>query len=785
MSLDTRDRLSPLARRYALRLCGLTLLLLLASGALEMHFSYRESLEHIERLQAAQADAAAREISTYLDGLEGSLRDVAQLPWGQADFGPAQRREEFYRLMHQVPAIIELQALDDRGLQQLMVSRSSTPFSAPHETPPAEADRLRVSAALPLRHGQTFFRDGYMPTLRIAAYDGQGAVVATVDLRLLGDIVARMQAGHGSLAYIVDATGLLIAHARGTEVLGTVDLSDTEPVRRARAAQAQRGRLTGFSTQDRQGRAVIVTATTVGRTGWLVFMEQLRSEALEPALATLVRTLALMGLGGLAALVLGVVFARRMAAPIVALRDATARIVAGQLDLQLPPAGAQGRNADEVSELAEDFNQLALRLRDLYASLEAKVSERTAQLSEARDILASRAEEITLLNTRLMVQLDELSLRTDEAERADAAKTRFLAAASHDLRQPMHSISLLVGVLRSRLHDTAEIELADKVQSAVTTMENLFGSLLDISKLDAGAVHPHLENVDLAWMLQRAIQTWQPQAEEKGLSLRVRGLHSVVRGDVALLERIIGNLLANAIRYTRQGGVLVACRPRGERCELQVWDTGPGIATEHQQAIFEEFFRIAAPGSGPEQGLGLGLSIVKRSAHILGYELAVRSRAGRGSVFSVFMPRSRQAVAMPASALGQGAGVLALAGCFVVVVDDEASNREAVRDALLAQGCHVVAATSVEDALTQLETHLRAPDLILTDHQLGPGGDGLGTIGRLRALYDEDIAALIVTANTDAALQAQAQALHARLVHKPVGLQRLLGAVRESLGPEA
>ena len=158
----------------------------------------------------------------------------------------------------------------------------------------------------------------------------------------------------------------------------------------------------------------------------------------------------------------------------------------------------------------------------------------------------------------------------------------------------MHSISLLIGVLRTRLNDPAQIDLADKVQSSVTTMENLFGNLLDISKLDAGAVHPHVEDVDLGWLLERAAETWLPQAQEKGLSLRLRPGRWVVRGDATLLERIVGNLLANAIRYTRSGGVLVGCRRRGEHCELQVWDTGPGIAPEHREAFFEEFFRVLA-----------------------------------------------------------------------------------------------------------------------------------------------------------------------------------------------
>ncbi|MFT7775476.1 ATP-binding protein [Roseateles sp.] len=779
MSADGRDRLSPLTRRYATRLCGLTLLLLLVSGVVEMGFSYRESMEHIERLQTVQADAAAHEISAYLTGIEGSLRDVAKLPWGERDFGPAERLQEFYRLMQAVPAIIELRAMDGAGREQLMVSRNAAARHGSGHTL-ADADALKATSQHPLLRGRTYFRDGHMPTMRVAAYDGQAAVVATVDLRLLGEIVTRLRPGDEGHAYIVDDADTLIAHSRGTEVLGGVDLSHLESIARARRAGETGARLAGLSTRNPRGQAVIVTASPVGETGWLVFVEQPRSEALSPALATLARTLALMGIGGLAALILGIAFARRMAAPIVSLRDATARIVAGQLDSALPARHKKHRH-DEVEDLASDFGQMTLRLRELYASLEAKVAERTAQLSEARDVLAARADEIASLNQQLMSQLDELSLRKDEAERANAAKTRFLAAASHDLRQPMHSISLLIGVLRTRLGDPAHIDLADKVQSAVTTMENLFGNLLDISKLDAGTVHPHVEDVDLGWLLERAAHTWLPQAQEKGLSLRVRPCRWIVRGDATLLERIVGNLLANAIRYTRSGGVLVGCRHRGEHCELQVWDTGPGIAERHREAIFEEFFRIEAPGTGQEKGLGLGLSIVRRCVHILGYSIAVQSREGRGSVFQVRLPLAAGTAAPHAASATLGTPLQVLDGSFIVVVDDEATNREAVRDALLAAGCHVVVAANGEEALAQLEAHLRTPDLILTDFQLGTSGNGLDVIRRLRDHYDEAIPALVVTANTDARLPGQAAALGAGLLHKPVGLQRLLLALKDSL----
>lgn len=738
----------PLSRRFALWMSGLTVSLLLVLGATESYFGYRESMQRIEQVQEVLAGSAAQEISTYIGTIQAAVLDVAKLPWGEPGFGAPARRQEFYRKMQLVPAITDLQALDGAGRERLFVSRLAPDrFDAGRL---ADEPDLVVPPPRTLRLGRTFFREHGQPAVRMAAPDGDGTLVASVDLRLLGDIVRRVQATEGVLAYIVDDAGTLIAHPRATHVLARLNVADTDAFQRARRARDDDPTpLRSFATTDFSGRPVIVTAKQIPGTDWMVYMEQQRSAALRHAWETLTRTVLVMVLGAAAAVGVGILFARRMAAPIVELRRATSRIAAGDLGTTV----STGRR-DEIEALAEDFNTMVQRLGALYASLEAKVAERTAELSQ----------------------------RQQEAERANAAKTRFLAAASHDLRQPMHSISLLVGVLRSRLQDAGQLDLVDKVQSSVSTMENLFGNLLDISKLDAGTVHAHIEDVDLGWLLERAAQTWLPQAQEKGLTLRVRPCRWVVRGDPTLLERIVNNLLANAIRYTRHGGVLVGCRRRGARCELQVWDTGTGIPAAFRETIFEEFFRLEAPGTGQEKGLGLGLSIVRRSVHILGYTVDVRSREGRGSVFTVSMPLAAEAAQRPPAGGPHDFVAPRLEGHFIVVVDDEATNREAVRDALLGAGCHVVAAASGDAALAALEDHLRTPDLILTDYQLGAGGNGLDLIRRLRAHYDEEIPALVVTANTDAALLAEAESLGADVLHKPVGLQRLMVALEEALG---
>lgn len=748
--------LSPLARRYALRMCGLTLLLLLASGLLEMGFSYRDSRAHVAELQAAQVVAAAREIRNYLNVIETGLKDVAKLPWGTKGFDTAMRREEFYRLLQRLPAVVELKAFGAEGYETLAVSRSQ-PDRLDSGRPLAEAGFARVWAEQPIRYGETFFAPDQSPSMRVAAYDGIGAIVALVDLRFLSEVVARIDTTEGRRAYVVDGTGHVVAHSHASDVLNRLNLGNSGALDAARSALAAGTSPFGLATQGVSGDAVMLSAAPVAGTLWLMLVEQRRDEALAPVFATLGRTLTLMIVGGGLAALLGVLFARRMAAPIVELKMATTRIVSGRLDLDVP-VPYQSSRQDEVADLAGDLNQLTQHLRDLYLGLEAKVESRTAELEE----------------------------RKDEAERANAAKTRFLAAASHDLRQPMHSISLLLGVLQSRLTTPAQQELAEKIQSSVTTMENLFGNLLDISKLDAGAVQARIEDVDLGALLQRLELTWAPQATDKGLRLKVHPTQLWVRGDAALLERCVGNLIANAVRYTREGGVLVGCRRRGDEVVLQVWDTGPGIASEHRESIFEEFFRINAPGTSQEKGLGLGLSIVQRCARLQGHTLSLSSSVGRGSVFCLRMPLSpvQKVLRAPrgAPSLSSDFGALeALSGSFVVVVDDEATNADALVDALQVGGCHVVAAASCAQVLERLEAHLRTPDLIVTDYQLGEGRDGFEVIERLRQHYDAAIPALLVTANTDAGLISKSSAAGARLLHKPIGLPRLLDAMREVL----
>jgi signal transduction histidine kinase len=758
--------------------------MLLLAGAVEAFFAYREALSQMARLQGLQAQAAVAEIEQYLQTIQRGLQPVQALPWGQPAFGPAQRREELHRALALNPSVVSLTDLDESGGELLAISRTEpdrvkkptaalvdlgvvtsavmgaktsavTGAVVGAEIKPV-ALQNKGDAALKAGWDAPFIDSTGVPAVKLVlarAGSPAGRTVAVVNLRFLGDVASGlrvMTAGQnasdsGGEVYLVDGADRLIAHADPTQVLRLRSPHPNNAVAAARAAlPASAARLQALDAPGLNGGRAITTALNLPGTDWTVFVEQKHAQAMQPVWASLQRTLALVALAGLAAMLASATFARRMAAPIASLRQATASMAAGQFEQRL-----KVKTGDEIEGLADDFNTLSARLQQSYGELENKVVERTT----------------------------ELALRRDEAERANAAKTRFLASASHDLRQPMHAIGLLVGLLRERLAEQELRGLADKTHQAVQSMETLFGSLLDVSKLDAGAVKPQPQNFALNGLLQRIHETYAPLAAAKGIALKVRGRPAVVNTDEALLERLLGNLVSNAIRYTSQGGVLVASRRRGHDVLVQVFDTGLGIAAHQQDLVFEEFVRLDPSRTG-EQGLGLGLAIVKRTAALLGLRMGLRSVPGRGSVFEVQLPQVQTPVQvgplvqLPPDVQG------VLAGAFVLVVDDDSRNREATTALLRHWGCLVSAAADATGALHELQQHLRPPDAVVTDFRLGPGADGIALIAQVRAQSDATVPALLVTAETQL---PQAVGANTQVLQKPVGAAKLLAALAQSL----
>jgi two-component system, sensor histidine kinase len=353
------------------------------------------------------------------------------------------------------------------------------------------------------------------------------------------------------------------------------------------------------------------------------------------------------------------------------------------------------------------------------------------------------------------------------AEQSDRAKSRFLAAASHDLRQPLQSLVLLAGALSMREFGASEHALVGEMQRSLSALKKLLDAILDISKLDAGIVAPQVREVTIGDVLERIRDEYRERAAQKSVEWRVARCRAVVRTDPALLERILRNLVENALRYTRQGKIVVGCRRRGDRLLVQVCDSGPGIPEDKRHEIFEEFTQLSNPERDRELGLGLGLAIVRRLSELLHHPVSLRSELGRGSAFTIDLPRARGGETPPAAGETERAARAAPGGA-VLAIDDDAIVRAALVAMIEAWGHRVVAASSGDDALRQLNGGSAAPDVVIADYRLRAGETGPDAVQRVRRHLGRDVPAVVLTGDTSPAVLRDAHARGLRLLHKPV-----------------
>jgi signal transduction histidine kinase len=382
-----------------------------------------------------------------------------------------------------------------------------------------------------------------------------------------------------------------------------------------------------------------------------------------------------------------------------------------------------------------------------------------------------------LLNESLQLSFENLALRRD-AEHANAAKTRFLAAASHDLRQPIHALGLLLATLADRVKDAGSAPVLKQLDGAVDAIDSMLNSLLDISKLDAGVVRPDIGPVELGALLERLNGEHQPIARVTGNELRMRPTSVVVLSDATMLQRILANLISNALRYTANGRVLVGARRCGGSIRIEVYDNGPGIPQDSLEDIFLEFHQLGNPERDRRKGLGLGLAIVKRLAGLLGHKIDVRSTVGRGSRFAITVPLSteRRPAARPASSVAMGADLL---GARVLVLDDDISVLDAMRTLLEGWGCDVITTSSPQEAEAALASDSRLPDMLIVDYRLRRHASGIETIERLHQLARHRIPALVVTGDTAPDRLREAQESGYPLLHKPVRPAQLRAVMRK------
>ncbi len=555
----------------------------------------------------------------------------------------------------------------------------------------------------------------------VAVFDANGARVAAAGVplpqRLEGAIAS------GRLTLDASAMGEPPADVLSEPVLATrVALDDFFSPSATSATPAS----------ARLGDAVVV----VSRAG----LHEREHRSIELALA--VGLLALAG-GGLLAVRLG----RTVVGPITRVSRMIRRI-------------GQGDFAPDV----------AITQRDPLYDMQVALNHMAQRLGGGREDLERQVEAATL----------ELRAKKEQAEEATLAKSRFLAAASHDLRQPTHALGMFIARLGQLPMDARMAELVRSLEASVQSMQDLLGSLLDLSRLESGVMPVTVQAVNLQQLLDAMQPGLQQMALEKGLRLRIRPTPLWAESDTALLQRIVLNLVHNAIRYTPHGAVLVACRTGGggSQVRLEVWDSGMGIAETDQADIFKEFYQVARPGGARNQGMGLGLNIVERSAVLLGHSIALRSRPGRGTRFTVTMQRAQPVPQAERRAADHDTLLHHdLSGVRVLVVEDDASALEAVGGLLRSWGCVVQLAGNAGQALLRV-VEQGTPQVVLSDLHLGNGLDGIALIERLRAASSQPIAACLMSGSTGADVMEAAQHAGLTLLHKPVRPAKLRNLLR-------
>ena len=698
---------------------------LVTNSLVDIWFIYQEHRAVLVRAQKDQAKSAAEKISEFVTNIESQLGWTTHLSWSAASM--EQRELDGVRLMRQVPAITELTLLDDQGREQLRLSRQAMDRVRGNVDFSSD-ERFRSAIANKIYYGPVTFRNGSEPFMTIAVAGARrdaGVSVADINLTRIWDVINQIRVGRTGRAYVVDGAGRLIAHPDISLVLRNTDLSSLTQVRSARSYGDAGDPELARSAFDVFGQPVLTAYAKATPLDWLVFVELPEQEANAPLHAAIQRSTIIVACGLILAMFAALLLARRIVIPIRILTAGAARIGAGMLDHRIHVA-----TGDELETLGEQLNDMASKLQGSYATLERKVEERTQQL-----------------------------------QIANQSKSRFLAAASHDLRQPLHALNLFVAQLRTEKDESEKKRLSARIDAAVANMNELFNALLDISKLDAGALTATISEFPVSDVLKRIESVFAAAAREKKLRLRMVPCSAWIRSDPILLERILLNLVANAIRYTPAGGIVLGCRRAGNQLRIEVCDTGIGIPEDQRGSIFGEFYQIPTLERAGRDGLGLGLAIVERLCHLLKHSVGVASVVGKGSRFYVSVPVAPKRVRFQKAAPQSAPMFDAVAGKLVVVIDDDALVLDSTAGLLRSWGCRVVTAETDGEALAKLDS---TPDLIISDYGLRNGRTGIDAVAAMRSTFEADIPAFLISGDMLPERLQDAQRAGYQLLHKPL-----------------
>jgi signal transduction histidine kinase len=443
-----------------------------------------------------------------------------------------------------------------------------------------------------------------------------------------------------------------------------------------------------------------------------------------------------------------------------------------------------------VARLRAENRALKKSIHALMDRVERAVDEQGSAFSwfqaaaTLEETIRQRTEQYESLNARLKRELEsrraiELALKQAKelADRANETKTRFLAAASHDLRQPLSSALLFLESMDERAVSGVDRDYLQKARVALASLSNLLGTLLDVARLDSGSIEPQFADFPVSAVLDRIMPEFEGVARSAGIDLRFSSSSVWVHSDMYLLETVLRNLISNAIRYTPTGKVLVGCRRRRDGLVVAVHDTGIGIDAEHLEAIFKAYYQVPAGGRGRPQGIGLGLSIVDRISRLLQLEREVRSRPGRGSMFAVKVHLARKpgrkVQGRLAARRGTPHGEMVLRSLTIVVIDDDAGVRQGLVATLAKWGHRALPAESATDAVVRLIAADLTPDLVISDYHLAGGTKGDAAIEEVSREFDRPPASIMMTSDPDPRLHEQLRTRGVPLLPKPLNPSRL------------
>ena len=615
-------RRSKIFRKYMLLFVILVGGALLASGLIEIYFSYQENKASLIRVQREKALAASSKIEQFIEEHERKINWVARSPWVTRAKAPNQKRIEYLRLLNQYPAVTSIRYLDASGLEQLHVTRlgmdavgSKADFSRDANFLNAEPESTYFSPV--------YFRKGSEPYMTIAIAGSRketelegsskwDVTVVEVNLKFIWDVISQIEAGTAGRAYAVDAGGNLIAHTDLSLVLKKMNLSSLSQVASARAhiPNTDVGLESVSIAQDLQEQKVLTTYTAVSPPGWFVFIEQPIAEAFRPLYASIYRTALLLVVGIGLSILASLVLTHKMVTPIRTLQEGAARIGAGDLGHRIKVS-----TGDELETLGGEFNQMTARLQESHANLEEKVESRTRELAEA----------------------------LEQLEVASRHKSEFLANMSHELRTPLNAILGYTELILDHIYG----DVPDKIKEVLERLDRngrhllgLINDVLDLSKIEAGQLTLSLNDYSMQEVVHTVVNSVESLAEEKDLALRVSVAPdlSVGKGDEQRIAQVFLNLVGNAIKFTETGEIRIDVSASDGNFLVAVSDTGPGLSDDDQQRIFEEFHQVDSSSTKKKGGTGLGLAISKKIVAMHGGRIWVESSPGHGSTFWFELP---------------------------------------------------------------------------------------------------------------------------------------------------